>query len=294
MKCEDCLPIIEEYADGELDKQSAESLVTHMRDCGECASYYEELKSEQHIYAGYERDIEVSPALWACVRARIRDEKVTERPGWFTQMRGWLFESLAAPRFSPALAALIVLITVGLTAGVMSYLHSRQSRDSRGGEVATNKESGSEQRQPVDSSGTKESPVASEPTEKKPQGGDQLAADGKGGPEKAAPATDKPRRAVAVRRPAGADPTPEQLIREAEQKYIAAINILSRDVNRRRRELAPEALARFEITIAQIDHAISETRRAVRQNPEDPIALNYMLAAYSKKVEVLREMARGD
>jgi hypothetical protein len=28
----------------------------------------------------------------------------------------------------------------------------------------------------------------------------------------------------------------------------------------------------------------------VRENPEDPIALQYLLAAYSKKVDVLREM----
>jgi hypothetical protein len=28
----------------------------------------------------------------------------------------------------------------------------------------------------------------------------------------------------------------------------------------------------------------------VRQNPEDPIALQYLLAAYSKKVDVLRGM----
>jgi hypothetical protein len=49
-------------------------------------------------------------------------------------------------------------------------------------------------------------------------------------------------------------------------------------------------LARFDASLAEIDRTIKETRQVVRQNPEDPIALQYLLAAYSKKVDVLREM----
>jgi hypothetical protein len=296
MKCEDCLPKIEEYLDGELDKQSADGVAAHMAGCRECASYYEELKGEQMIYARYERDIDVSPALWAGVRARIREEQPTGRPGWFSQMRGRLFDSFAAPRFSPALAALIVLVTIGATVGVMSYL---QSRGPRGGEIAATNGGGSKQAptpaaQPDGKQANNDQP-GDDQANKPPQDATQLAVEGgKEKTEKSPAPADKARRLASARRPAAGEPTPEQLIREAEQKYIAAINILSRDVNRRRRELSPEALARFETTIAQIDHAINETRRAVRQNPDDPLALNYMLAAYSKKVEVLREIARGD
>ena len=80
-------------------------------------------------------------------------------------------------------------------------------------------------------------------------------------------------------------------MREAEQKYLAAISILSRDVNRRRSRLDPETVARFEQTLAAVDRTIAGTRRAVREHPDDPVAVQYMLTAYAKKIDVLREMA---
>jgi hypothetical protein len=79
-------------------------------------------------------------------------------------------------------------------------------------------------------------------------------------------------------------------VRDAEQKYLTAITMLSRDVNSRRSQLDPMMLARFDASLAEIDRTIKETRHVVRENPEDPIALQYLLAAYSKKVDVLREM----
>nr|MBA3439616.1 hypothetical protein [Pyrinomonadaceae bacterium] len=82
--------------------------------------------------------------------------------------------------------------------------------------------------------------------------------------------------------------TPQQLVREAEQKYQAAIVLLGRDVNRS--QIDPIALAQFERTLTAIDQAIADTRRAVRASPDDPVAVQYMLSAYAKKVEVLEEM----
>jgi len=109
-------------------------------------------------------------------------------------------------------------------------------------------------------------------------GGDRVKA--------AAPAaTQRNRQAVAL--------TPAQLVRDAEQKYLTAIAMLSRDVNRRRSQLDPIMLARFDASLSQIDNTIKETRQVVRGNPEDPIALQYLLAAYSKKVDVLREMTNN-
>ncbi|HEV2704591.1 MAG TPA: hypothetical protein VGV59_01625, partial [Pyrinomonadaceae bacterium] len=97
--------------------------------------------------------------------------------------------------------------------------------------------------------------------------------------------------AAQARAAADAVETPDQLVREAEQKYLAAIRLLSHDVRRNRARLDPQTAARFERTLATIDRTIAGTRRAVRQHPGDPVAVNYMLAAYARKVEVLREMA---
>src|SRR5204862_4089730 len=84
--------------------------------------------------------------------------------------------------------------------------------------------------------------------------------------------------------------TPTPLVREAEQKYLTAIAMLARDVNRKRSQLDPIMLARFDSALGDIDRTIKDTRRVVRDNPEDPIALQYLLAAYSKKVDDLRGM----
>ena len=80
-------------------------------------------------------------------------------------------------------------------------------------------------------------------------------------------------------------------MREAEQKYLAAIAILSRDLKIRGSQLDPRLRAQFEGALVAIDRTIAETRQAVRQRPSDPQVVQYMLTAYAKKVEVLQEMA---
>jgi hypothetical protein len=64
-------------------------------------------------------------------------------------------------------------------------------------------------------------------------------------------------------------------------------------VNSQRSQLDPIVLARFDASLMEIDRTIKETRRIVRENPGDPIALQYLLAAYSKKVDVLRDMTNN-
>jgi hypothetical protein len=69
---------------------------------------------------------------------------------------------------------------------------------------------------------------------------------------------------------------------------------LSEDVNRKRTRLDPQVAARFDETLATIDRSIAETRRTVLKHGNDPVAVQYMLSAYAKKVEVMREMAALD
>jgi hypothetical protein len=82
-------------------------------------------------------------------------------------------------------------------------------------------------------------------------------------------------------------------VREAEQKYLSAIALLSRDFKHQRSHVDPQVLAQFEQALGAIDRTIASTRRVVQQHPSDPVAVQYMLAAYAKKVEVLEEMTRN-
>jgi hypothetical protein len=266
MKCKQYQLLIEDYVDDVLDAKEAALVSTHIVGCAACASLQEELIREREIYSRYQRDVEVSPLLWSSIEARIKQGRAAQPAGLITRMREWLAGAFAAPRLSPALVAALVVVAIGITVAVMSYLNSRNR------ELVARRNSNTTIKEPDyrrDDVG-KPAPTAS--------------------PEPPTVAKSQKLAVVPKRRPSTSEPTPAQLVQEAEQKYLTAIAILSRDVNRRRSELDPMVLAKFDASLSEIDRTIRETRRVVRENPEDPIALQYLLAAYSKKVEVLRGM----
>jgi hypothetical protein len=275
MNCESFQSLIEEYIDGALDHKSARDVTAHLNSCAACARFREDLVREQQLYSQYDRGLEVSPALWSSIESRIKQDRATRASGTISRMRDRLFGLIAVPRFSTAFAAALVVIAIGVTVAVMSYLNS----SSRVATVATNNPDGDHGTAP-------NNPVPAPGVPEKTPDGKQFV---EPAPEKSNPV--KVNLAVPRRNEAStATPTPAQLVREAEQKYVTAIAMLTRDVNKRRSQLDPMLLARFDAALTDIDKTIKDTRRVARDNPEDPIALQYLLAAYSKKVDVLREM----
>jgi hypothetical protein len=85
-------------------------------------------------------------------------------------------------------------------------------------------------------------------------------------------------------------PTVDQVARGAEQQYLSAIDILSRDIKRRRAFISPVLLSQLETALTDVDRNIAATRRAAREQPRDPVAVQYLVLAYEKKVELLREV----
>src|SRR5688500_13977183 len=82
MRCEDCLPVIEEYFDGEVEETTAARMGAHLAACATCAAALDALSFEQEIYARYDRGgLEVTPDLWSRVSAEIaRDAGPVEHP----------------------------------------------------------------------------------------------------------------------------------------------------------------------------------------------------------------------
>ncbi|HZG53866.1 MAG TPA: zf-HC2 domain-containing protein [Pyrinomonadaceae bacterium] len=334
MKCEQyAADTLEEFLDGELDARRAAEVGAHLAACRACALAYDELLDEQTIYASYERDLDTTPqALWVGVAARIAAEqqqpqqrqprgKSPVETNLFGRGRAWLAAALVAPRFSPALTAAMMLIAIGATATVMRYLNPTpaaphglaesapaatatpshvvvavrqptpeatpgdaqtvaQNGGTRGGATADIKEPGKESEKT-----RKPEPPPRREAERKPaaalnDAAQILAA----GQNNAGQNNEINRRQRATGR----------LVREAEAKYLAAIRMLAEDVNRKRTRLDPQVAARFDETLATIDRSIAETRRTVLQQRNDPVAVQYMLSAYAKKVEVMREMAALD
>lgn len=301
MRCEDVQPKVEDYFDGELDEETNDLVAQHVSACASCAGLYKKLEGEQELFLRYECDAQPAPDFWDNVMARAVAENTTRSSRPLSILRGWLsgaFGNFNAPRFSPSLTALIVVVAIGITIGVMRFINSRESA------TQTADLSQNEGVPPRVSSPLPDEAVRPASPPKGDETGEQgsVPGDGSEPPQLVKNVVGRKGRLVlaASRGNNGRlnpnpststrQPTSDELVREAEQKYVEAIAMLSRDVNRRRSRLDAETTARFEQTLAAVNRTIADTRRAVRRHPGDPLAAKYMLTAYAKKVDVLREM----
>lgn len=143
MKCEECLPLIEEYVDGELDGRTMERLGAHLSACAACADELAALTREQELYAGYRRDLEVTPADWNIVRARIEQERDAAPPAASRTRSRERLGGLFGMGLRPAFVAALVLAAIAVTA-IVIYQRSRI----RQGELAVEPQTHKEERKP--------------------------------------------------------------------------------------------------------------------------------------------------
>lgn len=144
MRCEDCLPLIEEYFDGEVEGPAAASMGAHLAACATCAAALDALSFEQEIYARYDRQLEVSPDLWARVSAEIARDTPPPSPAasrpFLSRVREQLAAAFGALAVRPALASSLALLLVAAAAG--SLWLSRRQGTVQPAEVADNGRAG--------------------------------------------------------------------------------------------------------------------------------------------------------
>ena len=114
MRCEDCLPLIEEYFDGEVEGPPAARMGAHLAACANCAAALDALSFEQEVYARYDRRLEVSPDLWSRVSAEIARDTPPQSPAaprpFLSRVREQLGAALGALTARPALASSLALL----------------------------------------------------------------------------------------------------------------------------------------------------------------------------------------
>lgn len=278
MNCEDWQLLVEEYFDGELDAPTALKVRHHLHSCASCSSVLKTLSAEQSVYANYKSDAEISPELWAGIRQRIEVEGSPLRASTTERFASWLRNAFALPPVSGPVAVGLVVLAVVLTVVVMRYISGPKEDLSQ---AAVTKDAPPQARpttqdEPaVVATGKIEDPVRDDDNVKKP---------------KALAAATVDRRSPSPTRDYQKTSDPRRLVREAEQKYLAAIAMLTRSVDRRRSRLDPATVAELNQALSSIDRTIAATRKVVRRHPDDPVAAQYMLTAYAKKVDVLREL----
>jgi hypothetical protein len=131
MRCVDCLPLIEDYFDGEVEERTAAQMSAHLSSCADCSAALDALSFEQETYARYDRGIEVTPALWARVSAEIAREPISEnriedRP-FLSRVRASLAAALSTLNARPALASVLALMLLGVTAGSLWLAYVRRA-----------------------------------------------------------------------------------------------------------------------------------------------------------------------
>jgi anti-sigma factor RsiW len=276
MKCEDCRLLIEEYLDLELPPNSASEVGEHLAACPACAAEARGLQLEQETYTKYQPTVQVSPAMWPSIRQRIANDPVQPRNFETASFWSRLGSAVSLPRMSGWATAGLVIFAIVATAFFMKYLQ----RPSAPQLVAATAPAEVKPATPVSAPTTIPEPSAAVPSSNKAPR-----------PKREFQPANASKLATLKQFPTVAVKSPNQLVKEAEQKYLTAIAMLSRSAGPRRSRMNRETLARLDQAIAAIDRTIAGTRRAVRQHPDDPFAVQYMLTAYARKVDVLREMS---
>ena len=288
MRCDECLAMLDPYVEDEFDEQTAKSLAVHLAACGQCAGAHEALRREQEIYASYLLDAEPTQDLWTNLRSELEKQKVHR--GWQPlRLQRWVANAFGGLHFTPHLAAALVLIIIGLVLGIMVWRRTivPSSHDVQNPRVAG-----------VQPSSQVNGAAVSRDSNNTDRRNSANANDGK--IQSSSPKSRDIRHEIKVsgasrgdrhiieRSPAAA-PVDLAVLR-AEQQYLSAIEILSRDIKRHRDVISPALLSQLETALAEVDRNIAATRKVAREQPRDPVVVQYLALAYEKKVELLREV----
>ena len=269
--------MLQSYFDGELSTELMERATSHLASCATCAAAASELEQESSL---------LSTALAAEFEATVPTERLRQRID--SAVAGMPVANDRAPRvgvvavllssfsslfnFAPGralgYASLMVMLAFGVMFGWMKF-HAPVPVSQNNNSVAVI------------------GPVASPITggtdaEVKP-----ILNDGsKGATTKYVAKNGKPngRRPVAAKSPA------VKLI-PGERSYLQTIAKLDSTIKSGNKAMRPTLQVEYEKNLAVVDRAIAATRSAVKSNPNDPDAADFMFEAYQSKVDLLNSIA---
>ena len=115
MNCENYAHLMDDLMAGELDKQTADQVNSHIFSCNLCESGFEMLKREKEMFSQYLFDIEPPIQLPARFQAKLAAENqklfAVKPTSILSNWKSKLFGSLA---FYPAMAGVVVIIALGI------------------------------------------------------------------------------------------------------------------------------------------------------------------------------------
>jgi negative regulator of sigma E activity len=258
---------LQAWLDGELAADKAASVATHLTVCPECAAAARTVEAESLFLAEAlapefaatvpsERLRQRVDAAVATLHDRQAPRVSTSRWNAFTEL--FSFRSLA---YASAAAAIVLAAIVG----VVYFKHQ----------------------QPTPIANANKSPVNAPQPQQSPTEiahRDDLVIP--------APSTSPVKiayKSKAVRRPRTAEPDARS-IEWQERQYENAIAKLG-DALKTQPPMRPALQVEYEYNMAVIDSAIATSRDAAKKKPKDPLANQFMLAAYQSKVDFMNQIA---
>lgn len=282
MNCETCHLQLEDLIYGELSSQRSQEVREHLADCSACRRRKIELEREQSLFAEYyERTSrEPAPELWAAIRERIQDNPaspssrvvLTGAGQTATGLFAWLLQPMVVKQLAGAFA--LVVLTVLATV----FLISRRPE-----QVAVK---------------VTPSPESMRVLSASPTPGQEPAREN-GGPGSMKNAS-QTEAAQTARRVIVAPTKPrtmsdqeliQQQLQRTEREYVAAIRMLDQAIAKRKGSIDGEVYKQYEASLALIDDSLDKSRAALRARMGDPVAGQFLLAAYARKVELMQEIA---
>ena len=117
--------LLTDYSDGELSPDGRRSVQSHLQACPACRDFWASLK--EAAVAPFERAgaLEAPESLWASVKARIIEDRLTERGPASVLKR--FFSPFMFPRLAPAWGGFLVLLLIGsLAARSIQIQHAHE------------------------------------------------------------------------------------------------------------------------------------------------------------------------
>jgi anti-sigma factor RsiW len=284
MNCERCKNELEDFLYGELGEARGAEVRAHLADCAVCSDLRDEIERENEIFGRFYEQTSIEPAAetWEAIRARINSAageqaQIGGARGWLEGLRAGAFGRLLAPATlrQAAFAALLVALSVAATTIYLKRGADNAEMLARGGEQATPTQAPRQGATPIPSPSS-----------------DIASVDAK--PNNVAPATkgvQPSNNRVAPPRQLTDQELMNRQIARAEREYQKAIRLLDQAIAKQRDRLDPALIKQYESSLVSIDNSIDASRRAFRERPDDPIAGQFLLAAYAKKLDLMQDIA---
>lgn len=276
--CEEFQLRLEDFIAGELETAEAASVRSHLSSCAECRQFQALIERENEAYANFyaQTSMEPSSEMWGTISKRIGSETSGRAILDGREKRSFL-DWFRTPSFIRQFvaAAALVLISVFLT----WFIVSRSTRPDSGSQLATNVTPS-----PVSTS----TPLAAS-TPKPEENKTTIAA---GSDEKVTTTRLKPStRPATPAAPLSEDQQIQAQIARTEGEYLKAIRLLDRAIVKRKDTMDADTMSQYKSSLALIDDSIDKSRAALRKQPGDLAAGQFLLAAYARKVDLMQEIA---